>query len=68
MPAVKTLLIEGINQVDSTTWKNFINRVKKEEEKFWESDFIVDDLLTAEQTPVEMTIGNRSDSSSSEDF
>lgn len=38
------------------------------EEKFWELDFIIDDMLTAEYTPVVMIVGNTPSSSSSADF
>ncbi|CAI6370309.1 unnamed protein product [Macrosiphum euphorbiae] len=66
LPDVKKLLIEGINRVDDTMWKNFISHTRKEENKFWKLDFIVDEVLTAEETPVIMTIaGNKTSNSSS---
>ncbi|XP_003241398.1 uncharacterized protein LOC100568659 [Acyrthosiphon pisum] len=45
---VKQLLIEGVEHVKPTMWKNFISQTKAEEEKLWKIDFIVDDVLSAE--------------------
>lgn len=44
---VKKLLMEGIERVDDTTWKNFISHVKTVEDKFYDIDFIIDDMLSA---------------------
>jgi len=45
---VKTLLMEGIERVNETMWKNFISHTKSVEDKFYEIDFIIDDMLSAE--------------------
>lgn len=66
LPDVKNLLIDGINKIDASMWKNFVSHTKKEEEKFWEVDFVVDELL-AETQRVVMTIGDTDDSFSDED-
>lgn len=66
LPDVKKLLVEGVDEVDSQMWKNFISHIVKEENKFWTMDDIVDEL-TAEQHPVVMTIG-QSDSEDDDDF
>lgn len=62
---VKTLLMEGIEKVDDSMWKNFIRHTMAEEEKFYQIDFIVDEMLTAETEPVTMTIGDTSSDSQS---
>lgn len=64
LPDVKKLLIEGINRVNDTMWKNFISHTRKEENKFWKLDFIGDEVLTAEETPVIMTIAGNTTSNS----
>jgi len=53
---VKRLLIEGVQRVDSEMWKNFIKHVVDEEDKLWNTDFIVDEL-TAEQEPCVLNLG-----------
>lgn len=58
---VKTLLIEGIKKVDENMWNNFITHTKKEEDKFWNMDMVIDELLAEQQTVV-MMIGNSEDS------
>lgn len=60
---VKTLLLEGIVRVDETMWKNFIRHTMKEEEKFYNIDFIVDDMLSAETQSLTMTVGDTSSDS-----
>lgn len=67
LPDVKNLLIEGINRVDANMWKNFIKHTKEEEEKFYQIDFIVDDVLTAEMTNLTMTITGDTSSETSSD-
>jgi len=57
---VKNLLIEGVKRVDADMWKNFISHTKKEEDKFWEIDFVVDEVLSAELESVTLTIGDTS--------
>lgn len=57
---VNNLLIEGVERVDADMWKNFISHAKKEEDKFWEIDFIVHDVLSAEFESVTLTIGDTS--------
>lgn len=47
---VKTLLMEGIERVDDTMWKNFISHTKSVENKFYEIDFIIDEMLSAVTT------------------
>ncbi|XP_066596594.1 uncharacterized protein [Prorops nasuta] len=42
---VKKLLEEGIANVTAENWTNFIRHVIKEEDKFFEIDHIVDDLI-----------------------
>lgn len=39
---VKQLLIEAVNHIDSIMWTNVIQHTKKEENKFYEIDFIID--------------------------
>lgn len=60
---VKNLLIEGTNKVTKNMWKNFIISTKKEEEKFWNLDMIMDELMD-ERQPVVRTIGSSDDDDS----
>ncbi|XP_045504530.1 uncharacterized protein LOC123701177 [Colias croceus] len=41
---VKALLGEGIAKVTSDRWKKCVEHVRKEEEKFYKFDYIVDDV------------------------
>jgi len=45
---VQKLLHEGVKRVTPQMWKNYVNHVIKEENKFFELDFIIDELLEAE--------------------
>lgn len=45
LPDVKNLLTEGINRVDAEMFKNVISHTKKEEDKFYEVDNIIDEGL-----------------------
>ncbi|XP_015380395.1 PREDICTED: uncharacterized protein LOC107174087 [Diuraphis noxia] len=45
---VQKLLHEGVERVTPLMWKNYINHVIKVEDKFFELDFIIDELLEAE--------------------
>jgi len=62
---VEKLLIEGVERVKPNIWKDFISQTKKEEDKFWKIDFIVDDVLSAEVETVTTTIGDTSSDDSS---
>lgn len=48
-------------------WKNFIKHTIAEEDKFFNIDFIIDDMLSAEIQPITMTIGDTSSDSQSTD-
>ncbi|XP_060861942.1 uncharacterized protein LOC132938975 [Metopolophium dirhodum] len=48
LPDVQKLLHEGVELVTPQMWKKFINHVIKKEDKFFEIDFITDELLEAE--------------------
>lgn len=45
---VQKLLNEGVEHVTPNMWNNFVEHVVKEEDKFWEVDFISDELLEDE--------------------
>lgn len=45
IPDVKRLLEEGTKKVDRIMWKAFISHAINEEKKFWDFDFIIDDML-----------------------
>lgn len=61
------LLIECVNRVDSEMWKHFIRHTKKEEKKFYDIDFIIDEVLIAEMIDLTMTVtGETSSDSDSE--
>lgn len=59
--------MEGIERVDESMWKNFIRHTTEQEEKFYQIDFIIDDMLSAETETVKMTIGDTSSDSDSFD-
>lgn len=42
---VHKLLRDGIDRCTPEMWKNFIQHIKKIEDKFWEIDFIVDEVM-----------------------
>lgn len=44
-------------------WKNFIEHTEKEENKFWDIDNIVDEVLVAEETNLIMSITRDTSSS-----
>ncbi|XP_060871313.1 uncharacterized protein LOC132945555 [Metopolophium dirhodum] len=68
LPDVNNLLTEGINRVDAEMWKNFISHNKKEEDKFYEVDNIIDEVLSVEKTDLLMSItGNTSSSETDSD-
>lgn len=54
------LLIEGVNKVTEEMWRNFISHAENEEDKFWNIDMIVDELM-AERKDLVMTIGQSDD-------
>lgn len=56
----QNLVDESIERVDDIMWKNFIKQTKAEEEKFYEMDFIVDEMLSTEVQPAVTTIGDMS--------
>ncbi|XP_060871372.1 uncharacterized protein LOC132945617 [Metopolophium dirhodum] len=66
LPDVKNLLLEGIERVNSVMWKNFISHTEKIEKKFYEMDFIVDQMLSAEVEPVVINVSNSSFESESD--
>lgn len=42
---VRNLLIEGTKKVTVKMWKNYISHIIKEEQKFWDVDNIIDELM-----------------------
>jgi len=68
MNDVKKLLEEGVERVTPDMWKNYVDHIIKVEEKFWQVDFISNELLDAEVTSHVLTItGDTSDSFSDSD-
>ncbi|KAL4126790.1 hypothetical protein QTP88_010999 [Uroleucon formosanum] len=63
---VQKLLHDGINQCTPGMWKNFIQHTKKEEEKFWIIDFVVEEVLENMGSTV-MTITGKTSSEFSTD-
>ncbi|KAL4083710.1 hypothetical protein QTP88_029026 [Uroleucon formosanum] len=63
---VQKLLHDGINQCTPGMWKNFIQHTKKEEEKFWKIDFVVEEVLENMGSTV-MTITGKTSSEFSTD-
>ncbi|KAL4085006.1 hypothetical protein QTP88_027855 [Uroleucon formosanum] len=52
---VYRLIIEGIHRVNSDMWKNFIKHVIGEEDKLWNMDFVVDELM-AKRVPCVLNV------------
>ncbi|XP_008184501.1 uncharacterized protein LOC103309824 [Acyrthosiphon pisum] len=50
LPDVQKLLHEAVERVTPQMWKNYINQVMEEEDKLFEIDFIIDEILEAELT------------------
>ncbi|KAE9522154.1 hypothetical protein AGLY_017414 [Aphis glycines] len=68
MNDVKKLLEEGVERVTPDMWKNYVDHIIKVEEKFWQVDYISNELLDAEVTSHVLTItGDTSDSFSDSD-
>ncbi|KAL4118946.1 hypothetical protein QTP88_011824 [Uroleucon formosanum] len=67
LPDVKELLIQGVNRVDSTMWTNFIRHTKTEEKKLYEIDPIIDEVLSAEMSNLQLTITGDTTSDSESD-
>jgi len=67
LPDVKELLIQGVNRVDSTMWTNFIRHTKTVEKEFYEIDPIIDEVLSAEMSNLQMTITGDTTSDSESD-
>ena len=60
---VHKLLIDGVERVTPNMWKNFVEHTIKQEDKFWEIDFIVYDVMENMGSTV-MTITGETDSDS----
>ncbi|XP_025191724.1 uncharacterized protein LOC112591976 [Melanaphis sacchari] len=67
LPIVKKLIKQGVNRVNSTMWKNFIQQTKDEEKKLYDIDFIIDEVLTAETSETVLTITGDTTSNSDSD-
>lgn len=59
---VHKLLRDRMHRFIPVIWKKFIRHTQKEKERFWEIDFIVDDVLVNMGLTVMTIIGDRSDS------
>lgn len=62
---VQKLLVEGVEKVDATMWKNFISYTIGEEDRFWILDTIAEELIKTQI--VVMTIGDASSNEYDED-
>ncbi|XP_022168279.1 uncharacterized protein LOC111038541 [Myzus persicae] len=62
---VHKLLHEEVEKCTPEMWKNFVHHTQKEEARFWEIDFVVDDLLERMGSLV-MSCGDTSNSESEE--
>jgi hypothetical protein len=64
LPEVKTLLCDGVERVTPQMWKDFINHVTKEEDRFFQIDFISEEILESETSHVLTITGDTSNSES----
>jgi len=62
---VRQLLIDGTQRVTPEMWSNFISHTIKEEDKFWQIDFITDDMLEENESHV-LTITGQTTSEDSD--
>lgn len=58
LPEVRKLLEEGIRRVTKENWEKCVSHVKKEEEKLWELDNIIEDM--EESNPFVINLSNES--------
>lgn len=63
---IKQLFIDGINQITPDHWNNFEKCIIDEENRFWDIDIMVDDMIDNMDADT-FTVGNSSSSSDSED-
>jgi len=63
LPDVRRLLEEGLDKVNDVMWKNFIRHVMGVENKFWDMDFMIDDMLAEKEPMVVIYTGETSDES-----
>lgn len=61
---VHRLLREGVDRSTPEMWKNLTRHIEKEEQRFWEIDFIVEDVLENMGSTVMTITGDTSDSGS----
>lgn len=61
------LLHQTLDRVKPEDWQNFISRVKEEEKKFWDLDFISEELIDELQTDLDHDLTNGDTSNSSDD-
>lgn len=64
---VHKLLRDGINQCTPVMWKNFIEHTKKGEEKFWNIDFVVEEVMENMGSTVMTITGETSSELSTDD-
>ncbi|XP_060855338.1 uncharacterized protein LOC132933017 [Metopolophium dirhodum] len=62
LPDVKKLLIDGVNQCTPEMWKNCVEHVIKIEDRFWNVDITVDDVMDDDNLHVMTITGDTSDS------
>ncbi|KAL4083563.1 hypothetical protein QTP88_028879 [Uroleucon formosanum] len=63
LPDVRCLLKEGLDKVNDVMWKNFIRHVMGVENKFWDMDFMIDEMLAEKEPMVVTYTGETSDES-----
>jgi len=64
LPEIRTLFIEGVERVTPEMWKDYISHVIKEEEKFYQIDFVSEELLESNASNVLTITGDTSDTES----
>lgn len=67
LPDVRRLLEEGLDKVNDVMWKNFIRHVMGVENKFWDMDFMIDEML-AEKEPMVVTYTDETSDESDDDI
>lgn len=67
---IRQLLINGVERISPEMWATYVSNTIKEEEKFWQIDFLIDDILEEieNQESIQiLTITERTSSDLSED-
>lgn len=61
---VHRVVREGVDRCTPEMWRDFTRHAEKEEQRFWEIDFVVEDILENTDSTVMAIVADTSDSGS----